>query len=265
MNWSRCSEVAAAALILLVATAGVVGAVSVTGQNVPGTAKEGTWVGDDDRIVFTLGDEESLYTDYDSWTLVATTGLRNATWTVTLLDNKGTQIDQYTETGGAVDQEIGGDIDQVRVRLEGRIPVVDSFQYEPAQKFVLAQFNQAQPGGASQQLKVYRTRHYTTTSRQARQAIQSAAAAVNATQNAGADASEAEQLLGNAVSAFESEDFDNAESLASQAEQKAEQSRQAKQRGSLFVLLGGGAAGILVVGGLVYWFLNRRETYDELG
>ncbi|MFB6186131.1 MAG: hypothetical protein ABEI86_04595, partial [Halobacteriaceae archaeon] len=80
-----------------------------------------------------------------------------------------------------------------------------------------------------------------------------------------ADVSAATELFQNAVDDFNQGFFSNAIDLANQAENKAEAARQSHQQNQMLIWMGGGGAGIIIIGAGVYWYLNRRETADKLG
>lgn len=263
MNWTRCSRPALAlvvALAVVAAAATPAAAVSVSADAVPDRAEV------DERVTATFTVTE-LYTDYDNWTLVGGTDLRNATWTVTLLDNRGRQIgDKRTYTSRNFSQGIGGETDEVTVRLEGDVPEIANFSYEPAQSFTVARLVQSQQGGTSTELDAWSASHFTGDSSAAREAIGEAAAAIDDAEEAGADVSEAETLLDSAVSAYDNANFENAENLAGQAGEAASGAASSRQQTRL-LLLGGVAVVVLaVLAGVGYWLLQRRRAnrYDKL-
>lgn len=263
MNSTRCSRVgvALAALALLVAAVAPAVAVSVSADGVPDRAQSGEKV----SATFTLTE---LYTDYDSWTLRASTALEDATWTITRYDNKGTQLgEQRTVTGANVTQAIGGETTEVTVRLEGRTPEVANFTYEPAQTFRFASLEQTQEGGTADSLDAWSVVHYTEESEAARAAIDDAADAIDDAESGGADTAEAEGLLESAISAFDNDNFENAESLAEDAAEKADSASQSKQTTTLLLLAGGAVVVLAVVALLVYLYLQRRQAnqFDKLG
>lgn len=263
MNSTPSSKLGAAivAVALLAAAVAPAAAVSVSAEDVPDRAEAGEKV----SATFTVTD---LYTDYDNWTLRGTTALENATWTITRYDNRDTQVgEQRTVTGENVTQSIGGETDEVTVRLEGRVPEVGNFSYDPAQSFAFAGLAQTQQGGTSEALDSWSVVHYTAESEAARAAIEDAEDAIDDADEAGADAAEAEELLASAVSAYESANFDNAERLSGNAAEQADSAAQSSQRQGLLLLVGAAVVGIAVVAGLVYVLLQRRRAnqYDKLG
>ncbi|MFB6186130.1 MAG: hypothetical protein ABEI86_04590, partial [Halobacteriaceae archaeon] len=120
---------------MMVVSSSVV-AITIQPQNIPDSAKVGTSIGTDSAITFRF---TNLYTKYDNWTLVGTTDLQAATWTITKYDNQGNQIgNQKTVTQAEFSLQIKGSITTVKVRLEGTVPQVKDYQYRQPQKFLLA-------------------------------------------------------------------------------------------------------------------------------
>ena len=102
-------------------------------------------------------------------------------------------------------------------------------------------------------------------SQAAREAIDDAQDAVNTASANGANTDEAEGLIGNAISAYDNGNFENAQSLAEQAENRASSAQQSTQQTNTLLMVGGGIVALVIVGGLVYWYLQQRDTYDKLG
>lgn len=254
MNWSRCSRVALAALLVATLAAAPVAAVSVSTENVPSEAEAGATIGTEDAITFTLTD---LYSKYDSYTLTGQTDLEQAAWTVTKLNNQGDEIAERSSTGQSFSVQVTGEAASVQVRLEGEVPSVESFSYEPPQNVTLAAFAQGQQGSVSTPIESYSLHHYTNDSRDARQAIGSAAEVVDEG-GAGSD------LLASARSSFEAGNFQNAMDLANQAETAAENAQSTQSRNQLLMLGAGALLVLAVVGGVAYYVLNNRDTTDRL-
>lgn len=263
MNSTRCSRagVALAVVAMLVAAVAPAVAVSANAEGVPERAAVGETV----SATFTVTD---LYSDYDSWTLRGETALENATWTVTRFDNRGRQIGEgRTVTGATVTQAVDGETDEVTVRIEGSVPAVANFTYEPAQAFEFATLEQTQEGGASDELGSWSVGHYTTKSEAARAAIADAEAAIESAADAGADTSDAEELLESAVSAYEISNFDNAERLSGNAADSAESAASSRQRTTLLLVAGAAVVVLALLAGLGYLLLQRRQAnqFDRLG
>lgn len=260
MNWSHSSRVAAAFLAVAFVAAAPALAVSVSADGVPGEAEV-------DSTVSANYETTDLYTEYDAWVLQGTTELTNATWTVQLYDQTGARIGRETYTGSSFQQPISAadDVNRVAVTVEGTVPPVENFSYEPAQSVTVSKLSQGQDGGSSDVLESWSTRPYTSSSKDARTAIEDAETAIDDASATGADTTEAEELLDSAVSAYNGGNFDNAVQLANKSAEEASAAAASKQQTSLLIKAGAGVVGLLVVVGGVYWYLNSRETYDKLG
>lgn len=252
MNSSHSSRLLLV-IVGLVVSAGVVAGVSVTDQQSPTEAAV------DSRIeaTFTLTE---LYQEpsTEQWQLQGETELRNVTWTFHLVDQAGNVQATNSDDGQTANQTVSlaDRTDEVRVTVVGRTPVVENFTYDPAPTFLVAGFTHAREGGASTTLETYEARHYTEESQEARDAIESARSAIDA---AGGNA-EAEETLGNAVSAYEGENFDNAVSLARQAERRADRAQQTAQRNRLILYAVAAIVVVAVLLGLVLWWRSRGPT-----
>ncbi|GGL27413.1 hypothetical protein GCM10009037_08740 [Halarchaeum grantii] len=260
MNSSRYSSLALAALLALSVLAVPAGAVSVDG-----TAPPSAQVGSQQTATYTFTD---LYEEYDTWTLRGSTELTQVTWTVTLYDQTGAKIAQHSPTGQSFEQQVQAseDVNKVTVRVEGTVPAVEEYSYEPAQQLTVAEFTQAQQGGSASMIgEAHTTRPYTESSQEARTAIEDAQSAIESAQSAGASVSEATSLVENAISAYNAGNFENAISLASQAEQQAESAASSAQTQRWLFIGAGVVVALLVIGGGVWWYLRQRDTYDRLG
>ena len=259
MSLNRYSNLALVLLVFLAAVAPAA-AVSVSGEDVP----EAVEVGEPQDVTYTITD---LYSNYDTWTLEGHTDLEHVTWTVTTYDVGGAQIDQTEYNGQNVSHTISKDDDvaEVTVRLQGTPPEWTEWSYDPAQTLTLASFQETQQGGASSTLQTDEARPYTEASQAARDSIASATASIEDASASGANTEEAQSLLENAVSAYDNGNFENAQSLAEQAQNRAEGAQQSTQQTTTLLMVGGGVVVLLLIAGLVYWYLNQRETYDKLG
>ncbi|WP_313694552.1 hypothetical protein [Halorarum halobium] len=256
---NRCSELVQVLVVLalLVAAVAPAAAVSVGDEDVPETGEVGS------EVTATLTLTE-LYSDYDSWQLAGSTGLENVTWTVTYYDQAGNQVNQQSYDGGTFNGSsvsIDDGTDQVDVRVTGTVPPIEAFTYGDQQEFRLLELRQVREGGTSDEITARNATHYTEESREAREALDSAAAAI---ESAGTPAN-ARETFDSAVNAYEGENFDNAVTLAERAEREANRASSTQQR-NRYVLYG--VAGLLVlaivVGGVLYW-RSQRDSYDRLG
>ena len=252
MNSSRYSRLLLV-LVALLLSAGVVTGVSVSQDQGPSEAEVGRQV----EASYTL---TQLYQEpsYESWTLQAQTEMVNVTWTFQLVDQAGNVVETQNVDGQQVSQPVSIDdgVDQVRVAVVGEVPEIQNYTYDPPTSFLVAGFVHAREGGTSQTIEVFGARSFTEESEEARVAIADAESAIEA---AGGNA-EAEATLGNAISAYEAENFDNAINLAEQAEQRAQGAQQTQQRNQLIVY---GVIALVVIGllvGAVLWYRSRQST-----
>jgi hypothetical protein len=262
MNSSRYSELGA---VLAVVALLAVAAVPVTAVSVSGDSPASVEVDSSQELTYEV---EDLYTDYDQWTLRASTELTEVSWTVTLYDQTGAQIDRLTYNGQTFEQSIdaSNDVNRVEVRLEGRVPAVESYSYEPPQSMTVASFAQVQEGGTSTTLEAYDdVRPYTSESQEARTAIDAASDAIDSAQAGGASVSGAEGDLEDAIEFYDSGNFEQAISNAEEAESTANSAASSAQQTQLLLYGGVAVVVLLLIGGGAYWYLQQRDTYDKLG
>ncbi|WP_247010034.1 hypothetical protein [Halorientalis litorea] len=253
MSWIRSSE-SAVVLALLVALVGATGgafALSTSAENVPSN----TTVGNEVSATVTVADP---FADAPSqWELQGETELRNVSWTVTVLD-QGQQVDQRSYGGQSFSQALaraqGGD--EVQIEVTGTVPEIQNYTYDPAESTDVARLSR-RTGDNTQEIGNWTTRPYTSESQEARNAIDTASRAID---NAGGSQS-AERSLQQAISAYNSEDFDAAIS-------NAEDARNAAQGAQQTQMLLYGAVGIVivvvVVGGGIWYYRNQQDDYDKL-
>lgn len=258
-SWSRCSSLLLA-VVLIASLATPAAAVSVADQSVAEEAEVG------EQITATVTLEE-LYRnpEISEWDLAGETNLTNVTWTVYYYDQTGALVTQESYDGqsfrGATVRADDG-VSEVEVRIEGTVPEVESYTYDPPQEFTLMELAQTREGGATNDIDTWTAHHYTADSDAARSAMDEARATIDATD---ADTSEAEDDFDKAVDAYESGNFDLATTLANDAQEKAEASQESSERRQLLLYAAVGLVVIgLVVGG-VYVYRSRQQTYDRLG
>ncbi len=260
MNSSHYSKLVIVAVLLAVVAAGPAAAVDVSGSDVPDDAEVNSTV----DVTYTF---EELYTNYDTWNLAGETELESVTWTVTTYDVGEDKIDQQGYNGQSFSHAIAktDGVDQVTVRVQGTVPEWDDWSYDPAQSLTLASFSESQEGGTENALQTSELRPYTEDSQAARDAIDDAQSAIDEADSAGVNVEEAESLRDNAISAYDSGNFENAQDLAENAQNAAESAQQSSERTSTLLLIGGVILVVAILAGLIYWYLSTRETYDKLG
>ncbi len=261
MNSSRYSNLLLALVVLAAAVAVPAAAVSVSSENVPDTVQVS------EKQPTATYEITEPFSEYEQWTLVGETEMTQVNWQVTTYNNAGNQIDEQTFTGQSFEYDLRAQdgVVRVEVRVVATTPQVSNWTYDPPQTMTFAEFKQTQAGGASTVLQTDDVRPYTEESQSAREAIEAAESAIDAAESAGANPQEATDLLENAISAFDNGNFENAESLANQAQNSAESAQQSKEQTSTLLLVGGGMIVLLVLVGVGYWYINQRDTYDKLG
>lgn len=257
MNSNRSSKLATALLatvlvLVLAVTAGAAVTSEVSG--VP----DGAQADSEQSATYTFS---KLYEDGSKeWTLAGRTNLTGVQWTVKK-QKLGGDVESESFTGQSFSTTVSSnnDIEKVVVTVQGTTPRVSNFTYEPRERFLFAQFNKS-VGDANKVVTTTFLNHFTAESKQARQAIDSARRAID---EAGGH-EQANQTLQNAISAYNSGNFDNAIDLADQAEQRARQAEQSRQRTQLALYAGVGVLALVVVFGGVYYWRSQQDTYDKL-
>ncbi|WP_255148685.1 hypothetical protein [Halorarius halobius] len=254
MSWSRCSKALAVASLLLIAAVAPVAAVSTSADGVPSESQVGSEVSG--TYEFT-----DLYSDYETWTLHGETNLTGVTWTVRKLDQAGNQISQNSYDGQSFNSsvDISENTAKVVVRVRGTTPEIANFTYDPAQQYTFARFQLLRTGGSNQQITDTSVDYYTNSSKMARQEIRAAADVVEAS-----GSSQAETTLGNAISAYNGQNFELAVELANEAESQAQQAQQSQNTMQLLLYAGIGLVVLLLVVGGVYYYRSQQDDYDKL-
>ena len=257
-SWSRFSKLALACLFVLsVATVPAAG-VSAGETDVTDDAEVGSQV----NATVTLTE---LYQNptLESWTLAGETQLTDVTWTVMYYDQTGARVSQESFDGqsfSGAEVATADGTSEVRVRVTGTVPEIGEFTYDPAQSFTVLALEQTREGGSSNAIDEWTATHYTEESREARDAIDDAAAAV-----ADVSSQDAERSLGNAIDAYNGGEFTLATDLANQAQEQAQQAQQSSQL-MQYALYGVGALVVvgLLAGGFLYW-RSQQQGHDKLG
>ena len=100
-------------LVCAVLAAGVVGAVDVDADTVPGSAEVGTDVSAEVALV-------ELYDEADQWTLAGESELRNVTWTVVGFNAADREVQSFRTSyaGEGFEHPVSLDSEVVRLRVE---------------------------------------------------------------------------------------------------------------------------------------------------
>lgn len=248
---SRVLATLLACLLAVSLLAGPVAAVESSSDDIPEEAEVGSSV----EATFELTE---LFDEFESWTLAGETELTEVTWTVRQFDGAGNQVEQHSTDG----QEVAEDIDiddgtaRVEVRVTGTTPELGNLSYDPADAFTFANLTQERAGGADREIDTYEVHHYTEDSKAARNAIDSAAEAVEQS-----GSSDAETTLQDAIGFYENGDFERAINTAERAEDQASQSLLIRN-----VALYGGVAVVilLLAGGGFYVYKSRQQGPSRL-
>lgn len=258
MNWIHSSKTAALGVLLatVLIVSGTAGAVSFEAQ-----PPESTQVGDTVSMEVTMTDafEDPLP---NSYTVQATTQLNNADFTIRATNVAGDTViqeDVANDTFDDLELNSQDGIDEVTIIVEGDVPEMSEFNYQDleTENYTAIELSRVVEGGTSQLEGGAWTGHrYTEQSQQARTAIDDANESVQS-----ADSSNAEEDLERAIDAYNSGNFQNAVSLAEEAQSSAEGDQQTTQ-----LLLIGGAVVVLVavIGGGTYFWKQRQQDTSKL-
>ncbi|WP_262180491.1 hypothetical protein [Haloarcula laminariae] len=257
MNSIRYSRATVALLCVvgLLAVAGTASAFTVsTASDVPNE----TAVGSEVSVTYVI--EDPYDGPPNEYTLEGETELENVSWTVEVFD-QGDSVDQTTYGDQSFSQPMDRDGDQngdeVRITLEGTVPAVGNYTYEPAENYTVAEFTRT-AGSNENQFRSDSAHHYTEESREARQAIDAAGTAI---EEAGGN-SEAENLRSNAISSYENGNFENAIDLANEAQNTAQQAQQSQQTTQTLLYAAGAVVLLLLLGGGGYYLYSQSKDDD---
>ena len=249
------ATVALLCVVGLVTIAGTAGAFTVSPA---GTVPNETAVGSEVSVTYVI--EDPYDGPPNEYTLEGETELENVSWTVEVFD-QGDSVDQTTYGNQSFSQPMDRDGDQngdeVRITLEGTVPPVENYTYEPRENYSLVEFARV-TGSNENEFRNDSAHHYTEQSREARQAIDDAGTAID---EAGGN-SEAENLRTGAISAYENDNFENAISLANQARNTAEEAQQSQQTTQTLLYAAGAVVLVLLLGGGGYYAYSQSQADD---
>ncbi|MFW6018909.1 MAG: hypothetical protein ACOCPX_08805 [Halapricum sp.] len=257
MSLIPSSKATAVLVTLLIAAAAVVGtAAAVTTSDT--ASPEQAQVGEEVTVELTLTE---LYDEDSDWTLRGTTQLENVSgWQVTQTYPNGTAVEENYESQSEFELEIseGDNFESITVSITGDAPAVEEFSYDPPQSFDGAELTKV-IGDSESVIETAQIHHYTSESRDAREAIEDAETAVE-----DSDSDEAESRLQRAIDAYNAGNLDNAIGSAEDAENTASEASQSQDTMQL-LLYGVGALVVLaLIGGGVYYYRNQQDDYDKL-
>jgi hypothetical protein len=230
--------------VVLLAFAGTAAAVSVEFSE-PAPVQVG------DQVEYNVAVQEPFRDAPSEWTLQATTGLGNATWTLQV-SAQGDPVDTVDAAGANVSYDLTESTSPtptlVNVSVSGDVPRIGTYSYdEPASERVeLVTISRVTDGNANA-LETIEVRRYTEASQNARTAIDDAIEAVGG-QN---------DKIEQAISAYNTGNFENAQSLAEEAQGGAQSSQ-------LLIYAAIAVVVLAVVGGGIYYWRKQRDTGYKL-
>jgi len=251
MNWTHSSRLVVLGIVLAVAlgTAGTALAVSVSGD-APAAAE----VGEEVSMEATV--EDPFEDQPDEWTIGGETELESASWTIEI-ETVGGDEETISGSGSSIEQTISADdgISEVRVRVSGTVPSLSTFEYEDIEEehYVAVELSNADSGETLTDGE-FTAHRFTEESNEARQAIDEASEAVEASGD-----EDAQAQLENAIEAYNAGEFELATNLATEAQNTAESAGQTRQ----LLLIGGAVVvlGAIVVGGVFFWRSRQTDTH----
>jgi len=250
MSWTHSSEGVALALVLAasLALAGTAAAVTISGES-PGATEVG------EEVSMTITIEEPFRDAPDQWTLRGETGLEEASWTVTTLEQGRTiETNDYGSATFEQDLDIESGTTTVEITVEGTVPEMTEFNYDnvEAEQVTVASIGRSTEGNVNT-LQSWEIRRFTEDSERARQAIAEAEQAVE-----GSDSGEARESLDDAKAFYANEEFDRAVDNAEQAQEQAE---QAESGLPLIPIAAAAVALVILVAGGLYYRSRQQSDY----
>jgi hypothetical protein len=261
MNSIHSSKLLAIALAVVLVSQGAV-ALSVDGDE-PGDVE----VGSDVDHTVTL-EELHQSPQVDQWTLEATTGLEDAEWTITYLDQAGEEIEKTSHEGAEISSNelsTENNVNAVEVRVRGTVPSIEEYTYPEEEMVTVMALTQSPANDVTNEIATVEAHAYTEDSQQARDNLDAARDAIDRASESGADVSDVESTFQSAVSSYENGNFENANRLANRAESNANSKvESSEQTQTILYAVGGLVVLVLIVGGFL-WYRSRQDTYDKLG
>jgi hypothetical protein len=246
MSWIPCSRSVSIGLlaVVLLASVGTAAAVTVEFSD-PAPAEVGQ------EVEYCVAVEQPFRNAPDQWTVRGSTGLENATWTLQV-SAQGDPVDTQDAAGENVTYDLSQSTSPtptlVNVTVSGDVPAVDSYSYDdPGVESVELVTIARVTGGNANELESIETHRYTEASREARTAIDSAIESVGSRND----------KIEQAISAYDTGNFENARSLAEEAESGA-------QSGQLLLYAAIAIVVLAIVGGGIYYWRTQRDTGYKL-
>lgn len=257
MSWIRSSRAATLVVLfaLALAAVGSAGALTIDDQ----TAFNESQVGESVSSTVVLEDPFQGDDVSETWTLNASTGLENVRWTVTVLD-QGNQLNEtvYGDQGFQQELSLDNGGDEVRIEVTGDTPAIENYTYDPPETYELYDFN-AISGNSEADLNESQIHHYTNDSKDARNAIDEAAVAVE-----NSSSSDAPSTLNSSISSYDNGNFGNAIDLAERAQDEADQAEQSEQRTQTLIYAAIAVVVLALAAGTVYYWRQQQDDYGKL-
>jgi hypothetical protein len=262
MNWTHCSRLALGAGLVLVLVAGSFGAAAVPFE---GDTPESAEVGEEvevDELTMTNPFEVSGGSD---WMMQVSTDLRSPRLQVTAVDGAGNPVFETDVTETRVLLEINDtSISEIRLEVRGDVPEIGgdgpgSYDYEnrAAENITVIKVNEVFEGQVrAVENGTFELHRFTDDSQTARRAIDNASAAAEE-----ADSDSARERINEAITFYNSGEFDDAIAAAEDAENTANSENESR---NTVLLVGGLLAVLVVVGGVAYYLRSRQAPENKL-
>ncbi len=263
MNWTRYSELAVGALVLVVLlVAGTLGVVATEfdgESNVPDSAEVGTEV-QVEGLTLT-----EPYAVADEWTMQIRTQLDDPRLIVVARDTRGDEVRRIDTTEPTTELVLNDTaIDEVEFEIRGDVPEIGGdgpgeFNYSNRALESINVLELREDLGTrtdSIENGTFRLHRFTESSREARQAIDNASALAEE-----ADSDEARDRVDEAIDFYDSGQFGNAVTAATDAEELADTGDGGTPT---FLLVGVVLALLAVVAGVGYYLQSRDRTENKL-
>jgi hypothetical protein len=260
MNWTRSSRLAVGLLALaLLVAAGAFGATAVEFE---GDSPESAEVGTEVDVELTMTEPFDVG---DEWTMQVTTGLESPRLVVTARDGAGNPVKEVDVTSTGTQMEINDtSISSVDIEVTGEVPEIANdgpgeYSYEnPVEESIFLLKVAENLGDQTETVDngSFVLQRFTQDSRDARQAIDDASDAAEE-----ADSDDARDRIDEAITFYNSGEFESAIDAANEAENTAEGGGDGNRT---LLIVGGVLVLVVAVGGVAYFLRSRQEPENKL-
>ncbi|WP_340097788.1 hypothetical protein [Salinibaculum salinum] len=258
MSWTHSSRAVALGVLLAISLMAVGTAAAIT---TTGDAPEPANVNDSVTMNATI--EDPFENQPDQWTLRGTTELENASWTIEVYEQG--QLVSQSGSQESIEQALdrSGDTtpDRIEISVSGSVPPLEEFDYQDrsVENYSVMSLSNADTGDEFESWSAHR---YTDGSNEARSEIDDAQAAIDEVDDPSDDL---QNELDQAISAYNNGNFENAISLAQDAQATAEEEQQEQESGLPLPLIAGGAVVLLlIIGGALYYRQSQQQDNYKL-